>query len=165
MQTLGALNQRCEQCNVVLSGGQWACQLLAQRWMSAICNESTVVHNPQHICVFIHVCVVWVYAWCSRGQSQNTYACIKAQHETWCTYNHHACTYQCSTWAGTTMQYPDLDQVYTRPMHAPCDMTHGRDVINASDFIIVSWQEFVYRYNVANLAASRFFFGYLFCLL
>ena len=26
-------------CNVVFSGAQWACPLLAQRWMSAVCNN------------------------------------------------------------------------------------------------------------------------------
>ena len=40
--------------------------------MSCHRNESTVVHNPRRTCMFIHVCMVWVYAWCSRGPSQNT---------------------------------------------------------------------------------------------
>ena len=93
-----------------------------------------------------------MYAWCSRGLSQNTYA----QHETWRTYNHHACTYQCSTRASTTMHAIDT-RIRTRPMHALCDVTRGGDIINVHDFITVSWQEFVYSYNVASLVVSRFF--------
>ena len=48
---------------------------------------------------------------------------IKTQHDTWQTYNHHACTYQCSTCASTTMHAIDT-QTRTRYQTHACAVRH-----------------------------------------
>ena len=53
------------------ANGQWLHLTIN---VSTELNESTVVHNPRRIYMFIHVCMVWVCTWCSRGPSQNMYA-------------------------------------------------------------------------------------------
>ena len=75
-------------------------------------DESTVVHNPRHICMFyarmhgLSVCMVFKRA------------VLRSCASSW---NH---------WK--------IKQPGTRPMHALCDMTRGGDIINACDFITIS---------------------------